>query len=482
MNYRLEGLKPAGFFKWFEEISRIPRGSGHEEKIAAFLEQFAAERGLDCLRDPLNNVLIRIPPTPGYENEPSILLQGHMDMVWAKDETATIDLETEPLELCISDNKLTAKGTTLGADDGVAIATMLAIADDDTVAHPALECLCTVDEETGLIGIRNADLSIIKSRRMINLDAGNSHEICVSSVGMKMLSFEKTFDCCAKEGMTQLHLKLFGGLGGHAGIECHKNRACCINIMGELLFMLSRDMPVYFAEIKTEGPSIHGACEGCISVPSEQAAAAETLLQTLFRSINGRYEKSDPGLQFAVTVPEEEKPVLSAEDSANIIRTMFFLHTGVRKSDGEDLRKIITSITYSRISLQQGEFKAAYSIRSLDESLSDLWYYRTKELLRILGFRVTIVHQFTAWPGGGNRVMQARFARAHKQLFGRDIQVLHLHASIEANVVIGQIPEMDAVAIQPTAMDFHTPKEALFIDQVQPFWDLLLAVLAQREA
>ena len=477
----LENLKPAGFFKWFEEITRIPHGSGHEEKIAAFLEHFAKKRGLECLRDPLNNVLIRVPATPGYENEPSILLQGHMDMVWAKDATATIDLETDPLELCISGNKLKAKGTTLGADDGVAMATMLAIADDDTIAHPALECFCTVDEETGLIGIRNADLSLIKSRRMINLDAGSSHEICVSSVGMKMLSFEKAFECCEKAGLTQLRLNLFGGLGGHAGIECHKNRACCINIMGELLFMLSREMPVYLAEVKTEGPSIHGACEACVSVPSGQEAAAETLLQRLFHEINGRYQKSDPNLQFAVTVPEEEKPVLSAEDSANIIRTMFFLHTGVRKSDEEDLHKIIVSITYSQISLQQGEFKGAYSIRSLDESLRDLWYYRTEELLRMLGFQVRVVHQFAAWPGIGNGVMQDRFVRAHKQLFGTDIQILHLHASIEANVVIGQIPGMDAVGIQPTATDYHTPNETLFIDQVQPFWDLLLAVLAQKE-
>ena len=358
----LENLKPAGFFKWFEAITRIPRGSGHEEKIAAFLENFAKERGLECLRDQLNNVFFRIPATPGYENEPSILLQGHMDMVWAKDATATINLETDPLELCISGNKLKAKGTTLGADDGVALATMLAIADDNTIAHPALECLCTVDEETGLIGIRNGDLSMIKSRRMINLDAGSSHEICVSSVGMKMLAFEKTFDCKPKAGLTQLHLNLFGGLGGHAGIECHKNRACCINIMGELLFMLSREMPVYLAEIITEGPSIHGACEAFVSVPSVQAAQAEALLQSHFPKIKGRYLKSDPGLQFTVAVREEENPVLSAEDSMNIIRTMFFLHTGVRKSDEEDLHKFIISITYSKISLQQGEFKAAYSI------------------------------------------------------------------------------------------------------------------------
>lgn len=481
MPYTLENLKPKGFFKWFEEITRIPHGSGHEEKIAAFLESFAKERGLVCIRDKMNNVLIRVPATAGYENEPPILLQGHMDMVWAKDSTATIDLETDPLELCISGNKLKAKGTTLGADDGVAIATMLAIADDSTIAHPELEFLCTVDEETGLIGIRNADLSVIKSRRMINLDAGNSHQICVSAAGAKMVSFEKKFDTCAKEGLTQLHLNLFGGLGGHAGILSHKNRACCINIMGELLYTLRREMPVYLAEIIAEGPSIHGSCEVYVSVPAVRAAEAENILQKQFREINGRYQKTDPNLTFEVSAQDTDKGILSAEDSANIIRAMFLLHTGVRKSDAEDLRIIITSITFSKISLIAGAFSGAYSIRSLDNSVRELWYYRTEELLRMLGFAVTVKHEFTAWPGSEHVVMQNRFAQAHKRLFGEDINILHLHASIEANVLIGQIPEMDAVGIQPTAVDFHTPDETLFIDQVQPFWDLLLAVLAQKD-
>jgi len=477
----LESLKPQGFFKWFEEITRIPHGSGHEEQLAAFLEIFAKERNLEYIRDQWNNVLIRVPATPGYENEPSILLQGHMDMVWAKDATSTIDLEKDPLELQIIGNKLKAKGTTLGADDGVSIATMLAIADDGTIPHPALELFGTVDEETGLIGMRNADLGMIQSRRMINLDAGNSHQICVSAAGARMVTFKKQFDTCTQEGLTQLHLHIFGGLGGHAGIMAHKNRACCINLMGELLFMLRRKMPVHLAEILAEGPSLHGSCEAYVSVPAVCAKEAESILLAQFCDINGRYQKTDPDLQFAVSAREDAKPVLSAEDSANIIRVMFLLHTGVRKSDAEDLSIIITSITFSKISLENGAFAGAYSIRSLDNSVRDMWYYRTEEWLRLLGFEAILQHEFTSWPGGEKDAMQKRFVEAHKRLFGTDIDIFHLHASIEVNILMGQIPDMDAVAIQPTAVDFHTPKETLFIDQVQPYWDLLLAVLAQKD-
>ena len=477
----LKGLKPEGFYKWFEEITRIPHGSGHEEEIAQFLEIFARERGLACVRDKWNNILIRVPATPGYENEPSVLLQGHMDMVWAKDDRATIDLEKDALELCINGNQLTAKGTTLGADDGVAVATMLAIADDDTIAHPELEFFCTVEEETGLIGMRNADLSIIKSRRLINLDAGNSHEICVSAVGAKMVTFEKKFESLPKEGLKQLYINVFGGLGGHAGIMSHKNRACCINIMGELLFLLSRQMPVYLAEITAAGPSIHGACQALVSVPEDRAGQVQGLMEDYFSQITKRYEKSDPNLKLAVTAQEDAKAVLSEADSADIIRVMFMLHTGVRKSDADDLSIIITSITFSKISLSDGKFSAAYSIRSLDDSVRDMWFCRTQELLRMLGFDAKIQHEFTAWPGSKNFVMQKRFAEAHKRLFGEDIKILHLHASIEANILMAQIPDMDAVGIQPTAVDFHTPDETLFIDQVQPFWDLLLAVLAQKD-
>jgi len=477
----LKGLKPEGFFKWFEAITRIPHGSGHEEKLAAFLESFAADRGLACIRDEMNNILMRLPATAGYEKEPSILLQGHMDMVWAKDADAAIDLETDPLELCINGNALTAKGTTLGADDGVAIATMLAIADDSTIAHPEMELFCTVQEESGLIGMRKADLSVIKSRRMINLDAGSSHQICLSSTGAKVIAFQKAFAVGCQAECTQLHVKLFGGLGGHAGILSHKNRACCINIMGEMLFLLNKEMPVYLAEIIAAGPSIHGSCEVWVSIPSEYADKAQRLLEESFRAINQRYQKTDPNLQLALTVQDEAKGVLSAEDSANIIRAMFMIHTGVRKSDAEDLNIIIASATFSGISLQDGTFKASCAVRSLDDSERDLWYCRTEELLRLLGFQAEVQREYTAWPGSRNCVMQERFAQEHRRLFGEEIQRLHLHASIEVNILFGQIPDMDAVGIQPTAVDFHTPDETLLIDQVQPFWDLLLAVLARKD-
>ena len=157
------------------------------------------------------------------------------------------------------------------------------------------------------------------------------------------------------------------------------------------------------------------------------------------------------------------------------------IHTGVRKSDAEDLNIIITSITFGGISLQDGTFKASCAVRSLDDSVRDLWYCRTEELLRLLGFQAEVRSEYTAWPGSRNCVMQERFAQEHRRLFGKEIQRLHLHASIEVNILFGQIPDMDAVGIQPTAVDFHTPDETLLIDQVQPFWDLLLAVLARKE-
>jgi dipeptidase D len=332
-----------------------------------------------------------------------------------------------------------------------------------------------------LIGVRKADLSVIQSRRMINLDSGSSHEICVSAVGAKMVSFEKTFPASEKDGLTQLYIDLFGGLGGHAGTLAHKNRACCINIMGELLYMLNRRMPVYLSQIVAEGPALHGACAVHASVPEQRVDEAVQLLQAQFRNISDRYRTSDPNLALQVSSQTESKPVLSAEDSANIIRLMFLLHTCVRKSDPEDLNIIMTSITFSRISLKDGAFYGAYHIRSLEDSVRDMWYYHTEEWLRLLGFELIPQFEFTSWPGGEKDTMQKRFVDAHKRLFGTEIDIFHLHASIEVNILMGQIPDMDAVAIQPTAVDFHTPKETLFIDQVQPYWDLLLAVLAEKD-
>ncbi len=477
----LSGLKPEGFFRWFEEITRIPHGSCHEEALSAFLENFAAERGLACVRDEMGNVLIRLPASAGYENEPPVLLQGHMDMVLAGDGTSAVDQLTDPLELVTDGNRLRAKGTTLGADDGAAVAAMLALADDPSIPHPELELLCTVQEEIALVGIQHVDYSLIRSRRMINLDAGTSHQICVSSTGAKTFAFEKDCPCSGGEDLTQLCLRLSGGLGGHAGILAHKNRACCINVMGELLYYLSREMPVCLAEITADGPSIHGSCETYASVPAGREAEAESLLRELFPGIRSRYEKTDPGLTFEVLLPEGRKSVLSAEDSERIIRTMFLIHTGVRKSDADDLNIIITSVTYSKIFLKEGQFRATCAIRSLDDSVKELWYRRLEELLGMLDFRTAVLSEYSGWPGGGASVMQNRFIREHRRLFGAGIGILHLHASIEVNIVMKHIPDMDAVGIQPTGSDYHTPDETLYIDQVQPFWDLLLAVLALKD-
>ena len=481
MGDSLKGLKPAAFFKWFEEICRIPHVMRHEEELSLFLENFAKERGLTCVRDEMGNVLIRVPATEGYENEPSILLQGHMDMVGARDDTATVDPITDPLELYLEGNKLKAKGTTLGADDGVAVATMLAIADDPTIPHPELELLCTVQEEVGLVGIRNFDMGLICSRRMVNLDAGSTHEMCLSAAGGRIVSFEKQYASHPADDTVLLHLSIQGGLGGHAGILAHKNRACCINAMGELLFLLRQEMSVALAEITAAGPAIHGSCEADIRVPAADAERAASLLEAQFCVIKERYKATDPDLEFAVCVQDGDKAALSPEDSADIIRVMFLLHTGVRKSDAEDLNIIITSVTFGAISLADGVFTGKYVVRSVEDSVGLLWHRRMEELVHMLGFTSTLEHEYPAWPIGGSCVMQSRFAREHKRIFGSEIHGLHEHASIEVNVVMRSIPDMDAVAIKPTMTGLHTPAETLYVDEVQPFWDLLLAVLARKD-
>jgi dipeptidase D len=241
-------------------------------------------------------------------------------------------------------------------------------------------------------------------------------------------------------------------------------------------------MPVALAEITADGPAIHGSCEADIRIPAADAERAVSLLEEQFRVIKERYRQTDPSLEFAVCVQDGDKAALLPADSANIIRVMFLLHTGVRKSDAEDLNIIITSVTFSAISLVDGVFTGKYVVRSVEDSVGLLWHRRMEELVRMLGFTSTLEHEYPAWPIGGNCVMQSKFAEGHLRLFGSEICRLHEHASIEANVILGCIPDMDAIAIQPTATDFHTPAETLYVDEVQPFWDLLLAVLKRKDS
>ena len=493
----LKGLEPAEFFYWFGEISVIPRETRNEWGIVEFLQNFAKERGIPCDTDEIGNVFMTIPATPGYEDQPAILFQAHTDLVAEKDPDIEFDFAKDPLKLAVDGDKLYAKGTTLGADNGVGVATMLALADPESgskIPHPPLELLFTVQEENGLVGIRHFDCSKIKARRMLNMDCGYTDEFCVSSAGKIGGEIIKKYEPLplGKEWKT-IEIKLFGGMGGHSGIMINRSRACAVNNMGELLCTLMLGSPswdehektkVRIVSLASDKKPIQKECEAVIAVPAEDADKAIALLEKRFEKIKAIYKNYDPDIQMAVTEADKSAftSALSEEDSAKIAKILVILRTGQYRADGNLFSTIITSGAIMHTTLaENGAFELVFNTRSCSDADQELLFNKYIFLAEMLDMKLVVKDSYSGWPEDPSSVFCKKFINGYKELFGKDIGIERVHGGIETGHIVGQIPDMDAAGYAPTATQAHTTRENLEISQVMPFWQVLKKVLAEKE-
>lgn len=478
----LKGFEPEAFFRWFEALCAIPHGSRNEEKITDFLVNFAEARSYPYYRDEMHNLLVRVPATDGYEGQPALLLQAHTDMVCKCDEGVEIDFETQPVTLEIVGNMLKGKGTTLGADDLTGVAFMLAVAEGQDIPHPPLELLFTAQEEIGLLGIRSFDKSQITAKRMINFDSGYSHTMCVCSAGGSKLEITRSFPAQPAEGMTHLRMDLSGGRGGHAGIKIHVGRACMANLTGELLHELGKRMPVYVSALNTAGASpILGKFASEFAVPADKEAEAIDFLKQYWAKIFCRFEESDPDIKMEISPLAENPDVLSLSDTKCAVDLLYLIHTGALKHHGENPNIIIASSGIRFAELKNGEYVIRFSVLSCDDTVRDLLVGRYEEIINLLGYELTVQDAYSGWRLQKESKLQASVARNHRELFGKEIDIEYVHGGIEVGIIKGAIPELDAVGISPTATNAHTTAEVLHIDEVQPFWDLMLRVIAEKQ-
>ena len=473
----LECYEPQKFFHWFEKITQIPRPSFHEEKICDFVEAFAVSQGLAYCRDETHNILLRVPASAGYENEPPLLLQSHMDMVAQKEDGVEFDFIRDPIRLIVSGNELHADGTTLGADDAGGMAIMLAIADSPELPHPALELLFTAQEEVGLLGIQKFDYSQLRSKRMINLDCGRMHNISVSSAGALGAVLEESFATTAADGIL-LSLKISGGIGGHAGLEIHKNRACAANILGELLVEAGKDYGIRLVSINTPRPAILSEIHATFVAETVQVSQA---IQEVFGQIKRRYTRTDPALQLEIRTEDAIScDALSQDDSMRVATLLYLLRTGVKKHDAENPAIILTSASVGAVKLVSGQFHFDYSIRAVEDHEKALHGKILKQTLSLLNFSMDITKDYPGWPKSPQSDMVDLVDRVHQALFGDAPGHQYIHGGIEVGVIAGAIPQMDAVGMLPSMANAHTPKELLYIDQVSDYWKLITAILAEK--
>lgn len=485
MTYKISGYQPEKLFHFFEDIAAIPRGSGNEQGISDFLVAFARERGLDVYQDAVYNVIIRKPASKGAEAAPAVMLQGHMDMVCDKLAGVEHDFERDGIELIVEDGVLTANGTTLGADNGVAVALMLTVLDDDALVHPALECVFTTDEETGLVGAETLDKSQIHARTMINLDSEEEGMVTVSCAGGVVVTCTRAVERESKKG-SLLTLEISGLLGGHSGMDIGLERGNASLLMArivERLFAAGDPVLVDF----NGGTKDNAITRECVSkllyASPEEARAAADLAKQVVSTITDELEVFDPDFTCEIAVADnEEVACMPRADALALLRALRLAPNGV-------LRRNVTADNFVEVSSNIGiiattpdQIKIVISPRSSITSLQEDVKDRIQTLADALGFNVVFEFEYPGWSYAEHSPVREVFKESYRALFGTELKVEALHAGLECGLFAEALEGLDAIAVGPQLYDVHTPDEHMELASFERFYTLLVDVLKRLAA
>lgn len=474
----LEAIDYKKIFYYFEEISNIPRGSGNCKAISDYLISFAKEHGLAHRQDEALNVIIKKPATPGYESCPPLILQGHMDMVCEKKSTSSHDFLREGLELYVDGDYLAARDTTLGGDDGIAVAYALAILEDDTLVHPPLEVVITTDEEIGLLGATALETSDLQGRHMINIDSEDDDTLLVSCAGGLTAHCRIPVTTVKKTGK-KLTVTIKGLQGGHSGSEIDKNRMNANILLGRLLYDLKKQ-PCEI--ISLQGGTKQNA------IPREAVAellAEEQDIYTILNEIKFLAEKyknecrsTEPDLTILTVQGEErECDCLDADSRERIVCMLLNTPNGIQVMSPDIPGLVESSLNLGVLSLENGAYCLDYGVRSSQASYKFYMSNKLKALTKQLGGTYTYDGEYPGWEYKKDSRLREIYTAAYQELYGSVMKIEAIHAGLECGILSEKMGNMDIISVGPNMSDIHTTEERLSISSTKRLYDLLCRVL-----
>ena len=465
---------------FFREITRIPRESGHEEQIVAYLQQFAASRGLECRTDEVGNVMIAKPASKGYEDHPAVVLQGHTDMVCEKKSTSNFDFSKDPIHYVIEDGWMVAHDTTLGADNGIGVAAAMAILDDDTLAHPRVECLFTVSEETGLDGVRAVKKGFITGKTLINLDDEDEGYFCVGCAGgMDTVgTFKYRAQKLPKEAVC-MKFTIGGGQGGHSGDDIDKNR---INGVQQIARFTAESLKyhVELCEIAAGNKrnAIARGGEVVLAIPPRNVKRVIGLFDDFAARLKAEFAVTDPGLYF------EHEPVLwkgtaiDTDTAQRVVRALIAIPHGVAAMSADIPGLIETSTNLASVKMLEGRKIVVGTMqRSSVNSQRIFLAQRVAAVMELAGASVRHSDGYPGWKPNLKSHVKDVCVASYKRLFGREPVVRAIHAGLECGLFTEKFPDMDMIAFGPTLQGVHAPGERLDLASLDRFWAVLQDVL-----
>ena len=473
---KLAGLQPEAVFRYFEEICAIPHGSYNTKMISDYLVEFAKTNGLRYIQDELNNVILFGDATAGYEDHEPVILQGHMDMVCEKDADCPIDMEKEGLDVTHDGDYVFAKGTTLGGDNGIAVAYAMALLTDKTIPHPALEVIITVDEETGLEGAAGIDLSQLRSRRMLNLDSEEEGIFTVSCAGGVRTQITMPVERRAVYGPC-VRLTVEGLKGGHSGVEIHKNLANANKVMGEFLGRVQQLMPVCITKLQggAKDNAIPRSCQVTLVALGMYIERINDIAAQLQQEIREKYDEPDAIVR-GDDVDALGGNALTTQCSAKLIALLNAAPNGVQ-SWSQDIDGLVqTSLNLGVASLGE-TLDLTFALRSSVNREKLELMEKLAELAKFYDGAVSHKGDYPAWEYKKDSQLRDTMIRVYKQMYNADPQVVAIHAGLECGLLSEKLPGLDCVSIGPEMHDIHTSRERLGIASVGRMWQYICEVL-----
>lgn len=491
----ISSIEPAQVFRFFEEICSIPHGSSDTKQISDYLVQFAKDRDLRVIQDELGNVIIFKDGTSDYENAAPVMIQGHMDMVCEKDKSSDIDFSKDGLRLKVEDNVISAEGTTLGGDDGIAVAFALAILDskDDVIPHPPLEVIITVDEEIGLLGATALDCSVLKSKIMLNLDSEDEGKLLVSCAGgvTSVCHIPVEYVDMQGEGAVKA-LSVFGISGGHSGVEIDRQGANANKVLGRLLYGIKQRIHIRLISLNggLKDNAIPREASALISLSKKDD---EEILNNIVSEFNSvlecEYGATDPEINISAAdyAPDniiDGKPVqyMTEASTDRIIDALMLIPNGIQRMNKDIDGLVQTSLNLGILKTVcdddgKNEVSFSFSVRSSVGSEKEELTDRLKCLSEAFGGYYTSFGSYPAWEYRKESPLRELMIDVYSEMFGETPEIQAIHAGLECGLFAGKIPDLDCISYGPQMDDIHTTSERMYIDSVQRTWKYTLEIL-----
>lgn len=479
----LSNLEPKEVFSYFEEISAIPRASYQEEKISNYCVEFAKKHNLEYIQDDLKNVIIRKAATPGYEQEEPVIIQGHLDMVCEKKPECEIDFDTDGVKLMTEGDDITADGTTLGGDDGIAIAYALAILASDTIAHPELEVIFTVSEEVGMEGASEIDVSMLKGRRLLNLDSEEEGILLAGCAGGAGIKCRLPVRCVAQEGMP-IELIVDGLNGGHSGTEINKGRANANMIMGRVLVELSKSAAFHLASFSggRKDNAIPRESKAILCLDPQDVQKAEQAIAKIQQDVSNEYAVTDKNIK--ISIEKENVPLpfqmLDSESTRQAVLFVNAMPNGIQTMSADVEGLVETSLNLGILELNYQELMLSYAVRSSVSSAKEALLDKLTYLTESLGGSVEIAGDYPAWEYKRDSAFRDKMAAVYQRMYGKMPKIEAIHAGLECGLLAGKLPGLDCISVGPDMKDVHTTEEKLSISSTKRVWEYIIEVLKEK--